>query len=430
MKITKEDLANVETASPLELFEQGIRAKETKTKYTNTLRRILCEVLEEVLEGTFEQRATRLVREGKKNPIWVRNVILQISKKQRERTALPRDHPDYFNPSSMRNFFKPIKKLLDMNDVNLSWKRIYATFPEIDNVTESHGWSKDEIRTMLRFCEGTIERAIILVSASSSIRVGGFEIKWEHIRPIYHSDKGLSFDKGSEIACATISVYHGTSSAYPAFITPEAYTALQDYARVWEDEAGRAPALDDPVFKQSGPAVVGADSPSLKRRIDKIARKAGLRTDDRRRERRFDVHIMNGFRGFWNKTCKEAASNDSPLASLIKKEYMMGHAGLVSLDRNYFKTRVLELAEEYVLVAPALTMDESEELRQINRAQSELISRLQTERDTRIEELERIMGAIIDKYQTEGHPKIRLLKQGMQDRLSLTMPGRDGPSQN
>jgi len=104
MKITKEDLANVETASPLELFEQGIRAKETKTKYTNTLRRILCEVLEEVLEGTFEQRATRLVREGKKNPIWV----------------------------------------------------------------------------------------------SSSIRVGGFEIKWEHIRPIYHSDKGLSFDKGSE----------------------------------------------------------------------------------------------------------------------------------------------------------------------------------------------------------------------------------------
>jgi len=51
---------------------------------------------------------------------------------------------------------------------------------------------------MLQFCEGTIERAIILVSASSSIRVGGFEIKWEHIRPIYHSDKGLSFDKGSE----------------------------------------------------------------------------------------------------------------------------------------------------------------------------------------------------------------------------------------
>jgi len=39
-------------------------------------------MLEEILEGTFEQRATQLVREGKKNPIWIHNVILQISKKQ------------------------------------------------------------------------------------------------------------------------------------------------------------------------------------------------------------------------------------------------------------------------------------------------------------------------------------------------------------
>ena len=99
MKITKEDLAGIKETSPIELFEQGIRAKETRIKYTNTLRRILCDVLEDILEGTFEQRAAQLIREGKKNPTWVRDIILQISKKQKERTALPHDHPNYFNPS-------------------------------------------------------------------------------------------------------------------------------------------------------------------------------------------------------------------------------------------------------------------------------------------------------------------------------------------
>ncbi len=137
-----------------------ICTKRTLCKYTNTLKRMLCGVLEDILDGTFEQRAAQLVREGKTNPDRVRDILLLISKKQRGRTCLPRGDPDYFNPSSMRNYFKPIKKLLDMNHFNLSWKRIYATFPEIDNVAESHGWTKDEIRTMLRFCDGPIEQTM------------------------------------------------------------------------------------------------------------------------------------------------------------------------------------------------------------------------------------------------------------------------------
>ena len=111
-----------------------------------------------------------------------------------------------------------------------------------------------------------------------------------------------------------------------------------------------------PCSKGWGGAAAGAVTSALKRRIDRIAKKAGLRDATRKKERRFDVPIMNGFRRFWNKACKEASSRDSPLASLIKKEYMMGHVGLVSLDRNYFKTRTLELVE-YLQVIPALTMD-------------------------------------------------------------------------
>lgn len=72
---------------------------------------------------------------------------------------------------------------------------------------------------------------------------------------------------------------------------------------------------------------------------------------------------MNGFRRFFNKTNKETLSKDSPLAALIKKEYMMDHVGLVQLDRNYFKTHVKELVEEYLNAVPNLTISDEERMK-------------------------------------------------------------------
>ena len=71
-------------------------------------------------------------------------------------------------------------------------------------------------------------------------------------------------------------------------------------------------------------------------------RPSELRTVNNCRGHHYDVHMMNGFQRFWNKACKESASRKSSLSSLINNEYMMDHARLVSLDRNYFKAHVLE----------------------------------------------------------------------------------------
>ena len=62
MKITLAEFERVGKAPPLEMFSQGIKAEETREKYTRTLRRVLCCVFEEILEGTFEERAEQLVR--------------------------------------------------------------------------------------------------------------------------------------------------------------------------------------------------------------------------------------------------------------------------------------------------------------------------------------------------------------------------------
>ena len=68
VKILRDDMVRAADADPLDLFRQSIRSEETRHRYTRTLRQILCEVFEDVLEDTFEARAAQLVRLGRDDP--------------------------------------------------------------------------------------------------------------------------------------------------------------------------------------------------------------------------------------------------------------------------------------------------------------------------------------------------------------------------
>ncbi|MGY5150590.1 MAG: integrase [Candidatus Nitrosopumilus sp. bin_68KS] len=381
MKITKEEFQRIGEENPLELFHQGIKAKETREKYTRTLRHVLCKIFEDLFEGDFEERVNQFVKLAKEDPDWTRDLLLNLSIKLKERTNLPKENTDYLNPSSVDNYFKPIKKLFDMSGVVISWNRVYATFPEQNNVSDSRGWSRDEIQKMLKFTNGSIDRAIILLSASSGIRAGGFDLNWQDLTPVYEVNDQLKFDiteseeEHATIACAMIRIYQGTSFGYPAFITPEAYDAIMDYKSDWIREIGREPKGEDPIFKKEGTLLRRTTPVGVKKRVERIIKRAGLR--EQIKGKRYEVPIMNGFRRFWNKTCKESLSRDSPLGSLIKKEFMMGHTGLIKLDRNYFKTHTLELAEEYLNAVPNLTISNEKRLRHENKKKTEKIEKLE-----------------------------------------------------
>lgn len=363
MKI--EEIQRTGEESALELFYQGIRADATREAYERRLRYILSDVLSDILEGTFEERASQFVRLAKEKPDWTRDLLLCLSKKLRERTDLPKDDSDYLSPGTFGNYFKPIKKILDMNDVAIPWKRIYATFPERqDSFSLTRGWTKQEIQKMLQFTYLPSTSAMVLVLASSGIRLGGLDLNWHDIRPVFDIDGNLKLDtegkeiSRSRIACAIITVYRGSQWEYPAFITPEAYSELMECKREWKREAGREPKPEEPVFKKRGRTSERLGIMASRSRIEDLIKRSQVRTDANCHARRYEVPTINGFRRFWNKTCKEAIPRDSPLSSLIKKEFMMGHTGLVKLDRNYFKTNLLELAEEYVTVVPQLTIME------------------------------------------------------------------------
>jgi hypothetical protein len=373
LKIRKEEIQKL-ADEPIGLFYQGIRAAATKEAYTRNLQRILCDIFEDVLEGTFEERASQMVNKAKKDPEWIMSLLLTLSKKLKERTEIPTIDKEYLSPNSFPRYFKPIRKLLHMNDVPVAWKRIAYTFPARENTdSQGRGYTREEIQKMLRFVRGPVDKALILVASSSGIRGGGFMLHWEDLTPVYKVDDKIVFDitepeEGrAQVVCAMLTVYRKTSEEYPAFITPEAYRAIMDYKLKWINEVGKEPLPSDPLFKEAGNFVKPLESEAIRRRIQRVVKFAGIRTPLVKGKRRHDVPIMNGFRRFFNKINKETISKDSPLAALIKKEYMMDHVGLVALDRNYFKTHIAELVEEYLNAVPHLTISDEEREKALNR---------------------------------------------------------------
>ena len=123
----------------------------TLEKYPRTLRQALCGMFGEMPGGGLESRVVRFVRYGRENPEWMRGLPLSLSHMPCERTRLPHDSGDCPNPVSFASYFKPIRKLFDMNGVATSRRRICATCPELDNVPDGGGRTRREIRRMLRF---------------------------------------------------------------------------------------------------------------------------------------------------------------------------------------------------------------------------------------------------------------------------------------
>lgn len=390
MKLTREDIIRSDDTSPLLLFAQGIPAEITRKKYTATLRLIMCEVFEDILEGSFEDRVGQFVKHAKDDPNWARDVLLSLSWKLRERTEKPKDDPDYLNPTSIKTYFKPLRKLLEMNSVSVSWRRIQATYPEKDNILDTKGWTRDEISVMLRYVRNPMERVLVLVLASSGMRLGGLALKWGDLTPIYLKDGSLTVDpgEGGEVACVALNVYAGSPQNYTAFATPEAYRALLEWGRAWAEHMKRQPKPGDDLFLATKILPRKASEPVIAQRLRRIATAAGLRDQRDKKGTRFQVQLVHGFRKFFNKTCKEALSGDS-LASLIRTEYMMGHQGLVSLDQNYFKTSMLEMAAVYVKVVPDLTIDDADRLRHSARRMSTSIQEMEAEKDDLIAQLEK-----------------------------------------
>jgi len=414
MKINPEEIVK-EKHRPVNLFYQGIKSESTKYDYTNKLKKVVCEFLQLVLKGNpelvmkqkleikktpgkhrtfndadFEQRANELVNKAKGDQDWAQSVLLKLSEKLRERSELPKTDEEYLNPITIQNYFKPIQKLFDMNGVTVSWKRIKSTFPELEKSDSNGEYNHADIQRMLEHCR-VDDMVIILICASSGIRAGAFDFRWKHVRPIYkHEDKILwadedvteSVSKNGIVIAGMIQIYTGSNSEYISFFTPECWNAIQSYRRLWIKDIGREPKPDDPFFKKAGELVIKLGDSGIRKRVERILIESGLRVPLAKGQRRHEIPALNGFRRFFNKQNKKSLSKNSILASLILKEYQMGHTGLIKLDQNYFREHVEELIDEYLGAVPNLTISNEERLLADNNKKQKEITELEKLKET------------------------------------------------
>ncbi len=122
---------------------------------------------------------------------------------------------------TIRNYYKAIKLLCDMNELVLGWKKITKGLPKQVNASNDRIPTLEEIKKLLEYPDRRI-KPIIFTIASSGIRLGAWDfLKWKHIVPLHRNDGVL--------VAAKIIVYAGENEQYYSFITLEAYLALKEW---------------------------------------------------------------------------------------------------------------------------------------------------------------------------------------------------------
>ena len=422
MKINPSEISKNQE-SPLTRFYSSFKSDETRKDYERKLKKVMCEFLSDVLEGDqnlinqellqpkkkrgslfkvptadFEVRVNEFVRRAKHDADWAENVIITIIEKLKEKSKLPTIDENYIKPDSVKNYYFPLQKLLEMNKINIAYKLIRKSLPSQEFLDDSRGWTRQEIKKMLEHTDSS-GKVLILLASSSGIRAGAFDFRWKHLIPVYQYGKKLLWEEQDitesivnegKVVCAMIRIYADSKDQYFAFITPECWNAIQEYKLSWTMEVEKEPKPNDVFMKHSGGLVRPIGMPSVRKRLVTILLDAGLRKPLTEGKRRHEVPAFNGFRRYFNKANKQAFSKNSTLAQLIIKENMMGHNGLIRLDRNYFKTHISELIEEYLNSIPYLTISDSERQKTVIKQQKGEILELQ-KKEERIGELEYIV---------------------------------------
>jgi hypothetical protein len=159
------------------------------------------------------------VTKAKANPRWAEGVVLNYLLDQKER-ALKKE----IQAITVGNIKKPVKLLLEMNDVSgINWKKISRIMPSARRYAVDRAPTVDELRFLLSNTDLRFQ-AMLLTMTSSGIRLGAWDyLNWGHVQPIR---------KDEEIAAAKLKVYAGEPEEYLTFVTPEAYRRLDQYIQI------------------------------------------------------------------------------------------------------------------------------------------------------------------------------------------------------
>jgi integrase len=348
-------------------FFEAIRSQYTRSSYERRLITFLTIIHMSVDEFVEEARA---------KPEWAQKVVLEYMLGQKERFQNKE-----IQASSIKSVLKPLKLLLEMNDVTgINWKKISRMMPPARRYALDRSPTIQEMRFMIANSDLRYQ-SILLVMASSGIRIGAWDyLDWRHVEPVREEGR---------VVAAKLTVYAGEAEEYISFITPEAYDRLQQY-RKFREEHGEKMSEDSPLvrdkwettgnrgwnFLGSATGPERLKSAGVKRLFEDMMWRLGFRKEKRRRHE-FSIHSIRKF----FKTRAEQVMKP------INVETLMGHS--TGISDSYYRPTDKELLDDYLSAVPLLTISETEEVRrvtQISREQLEgrlqqledLVSRLTT----------------------------------------------------
>ena len=282
---------SVSESHPMENFLFGIRSPITKDRYQRRLSDFFKFL--EIDVDLDTQSKHFMTQANEKGHQWVfANVMkfLSFHKERAERGEI--------SNATVRNYYKSLKLFLEMNDLELSWKKIARGLPKARKHPIDRAPTLAEIQKLVEYPDRRF-KAIIFTMCSSGIRLGAWDyLRWGDITPITKDD---------DVIAAKIMVYAGDEEQYYSFITPESYFELEKWMNTrknaGEDIIKNSWLMRDlwnvEKFTRGLVSVPKKlTSAGIKRLVERALFAQGIRTKLPAGQRRHEFQTDHGFRKF------------------------------------------------------------------------------------------------------------------------------------
>ena len=379
---------SVSESEPLESFLYGIKSDATKSKYKRRLKNFFDYL--EVQGDLAAQSKLFIAMANQKGNSWISANLMNYLTFQKERVE--RGEITY---GTVRNYYKPIKLFLEMNEIELSWKKIARGLPKGRKHAADRAPTILEIQKLIEYPDRRI-KAIIFTMCSSGIRVGAWDdLKWSHVTPINQDGK---------VTAAKLLVYAGDEEQYFTFISPEAYDELKKWMGI-RAEAGEKISDDSWLMRDlwdiekysRGLKTVPKQLRSLgvKSLIERALKAQGIRKNLPHGQKRHEFQTDHGFRKFFKTRAEQAMKP-------INVEILMGHS--TGISDSYYRPNENELMKDYLKAIPELIILSENRQKLGIKKQEEIISELQGNQSKikHLEEGVNILGALMAEQKVKN----------------------------
>jgi integrase len=243
-----------------------------------------------------------------------------------------------------------IKMFLTSNRIFLKWEYINSFKHSNKKKHRDEAYTHEQISKILEYCSEPRMKTIILMFASTGLRVGAFEgLQLKHLKSI-ETEKGDIYE---------FIIYEGFKEEYITYCTPETRFAIDEYLE-YRKRAGEVitkesylvrKQFDRNDLQQVKNKCEPVKTTTISNLVHNILVKAGIRIvkEHARRGYRHDIKMEHGFRKFYTSQLVNANLNET------KRLLLEGHS-LPRNDPSYVRVKK-ELLSEYLKAIDYLTID-------------------------------------------------------------------------